>query len=40
MFDNSKHREMETLTENQLNERHSVGSIISGSPKVVHTTTQ
>jgi len=31
---------METLTENLLNERHSVGSIMSGSPEVLHTTTQ
>jgi len=31
---------METLTENRLNERYSVGGIISGSPEVLHTTTQ
>jgi len=28
------------LTENRLHERYSVGSIISGSPEVLHTTTQ
>jgi len=31
---------METFTENLLNERHTVGSVISGSPEVLHTTTQ
>jgi len=31
---------METLTENRLNERHSVGSVTSGSPEVLYTTTQ
>jgi len=31
---------METLTENRLNERHSIGSVISGSPEVLYATTQ
>jgi len=38
MFGNSKHTDRwEPLTENRLNERHSVFSIISG---LLHTTTQ